>query len=1003
MQNTGFGTLDVEFIRSEENIGFPGGNNKLAKYAIERGAEYVLLLNSDTVVDPEAIDAMVRKLQESEDIGAVGPKIYEHNSREETNPVLQDGLSNVNSRNLYKDRTDKGQFNRDLELDNLSGAAIMIKATALEKVNYLDERYFLYAEDKDLCCKLIEAGHRLIFTSSSIVWHKKHQSTLARGRHKQFYYYYYTRSTVLFIRKHFSILLPFPRRLIGLTRLVVGCIIDLNYIGLINIIKGFFDGITSNWTGKPIKGNEIPAFQFIRPGILKRVSSYPIFRILFTLLIIFAISSTQAVAETQGMANMPGEEIVNNQEQAFSLFELIYVYVGVGILVLGLSLMRWEHIFRTYPANLSVSLFDRMSGITIIAVSYLLSPIFLVIGFTSIFVFWIVQFISELLVLLVGNLSEKLFELYEKFCAYFFPIQWLENRSNEHKYLREELQNADSIEEKTSLIRRMTEIQRMIDDQTEQTKQNIRIKQSQITIIIRSQAVVIAYIIRPLFWTIGLVIALLHKLFSFIARIADLILERIEETTISINHYLIKLRNKIRGYLRNNNQDQAVQFKPIEFSARSGRWIYPEGNGDIVLVARSDAEQITVQENFEHIILDLDGVILDTIPITRECAAYMYWKIVIQPQPGYEAKEPTEEELEQGRDFSNREIAGRSMKEALPKMIELAINNGVQQEDIKTPAEYFAEYRETRNALMRKAVQEDPEQFILPGAREFLRDMKKRGTKLYIASAVATEQTREEILDALDITKYFERIVLAGSQPGRVEAIRQIMEEEEILLDDVVYVDDAVNSAEDVKAKIPGLFIVGIVDRLKLKGKLYVTAHIVIDNLIQLYGVVNEIARQEKEKQTVPVGSGERGATWFAPMAVIWLSGIILLVGFAHFHSNILAFALIPLFFIFNIVVIIIGCYPSEHMQNSDIYYKFLDSRYQHSNDFNIRAGFMNIVRVIRRNIVLIIQHIYALSKGKSRAEIALERKNIFLWKIAIYYLHIGRFLMNFLKQDLKR
>ncbi|UCG53005.1 MAG: glycosyltransferase family 2 protein, partial [Candidatus Latescibacterota bacterium] len=66
----------VTTLVNETNLGFSGGNNVGIRYALERGADYILLLNNDTLVDPGLVDHLVDVISKTPEIGVVGPKIY---------------------------------------------------------------------------------------------------------------------------------------------------------------------------------------------------------------------------------------------------------------------------------------------------------------------------------------------------------------------------------------------------------------------------------------------------------------------------------------------------------------------------------------------------------------------------------------------------------------------------------------------------------------------------------------------------------------------------------------------------------------------------------------------------------------------------------------------------------------------------------------------------------------------------------------------------------------
>jgi hypothetical protein len=158
---------EVEIVELGANLGFAKGNNEGIRVALERGVEYVWLLNNDTTVDPKALRALVEKAESDPKIGAVGSAIY-YMSEPERLQAWGGGYVNFwvgRARHFFRPVTDnKIQF--------LMGASLLLRRAALESVGLLDEGFFLYWEDTDLCFRLRRAGWRLAVAGDSKVWHK---------------------------------------------------------------------------------------------------------------------------------------------------------------------------------------------------------------------------------------------------------------------------------------------------------------------------------------------------------------------------------------------------------------------------------------------------------------------------------------------------------------------------------------------------------------------------------------------------------------------------------------------------------------------------------------------------------------------------------------------------------------------------------------------------------------------------------------------------------------
>jgi GT2 family glycosyltransferase len=158
---------EVEIMELGANLGFAKGNNAGIRVALERGAEYVWLLNNDTTVDPKALRAMVERAQADPKIGAVGSAIY-YTAEPERLQVWGGGYVNFwlgRPRPFLRPVADE-------KIQFLTGASLLLRRSALESVGLLDEAYFLYWEDTEICFRIRRAGWRLAVAGDSKVWHK---------------------------------------------------------------------------------------------------------------------------------------------------------------------------------------------------------------------------------------------------------------------------------------------------------------------------------------------------------------------------------------------------------------------------------------------------------------------------------------------------------------------------------------------------------------------------------------------------------------------------------------------------------------------------------------------------------------------------------------------------------------------------------------------------------------------------------------------------------------
>lgn len=194
---------DVEFIQTGVNLGFAGGNNVGIRYATERGTDYVWLLNNDTVVEPDALSAMVRLADEDSRIGMVGSKILYHENPQmlwyagaELDPRCPHRLHH---RGLMEE--DRGQYDEACETGYVTGCSLLARREMVEEVGLLEEGLFLYFEDSDWNARAKKAGWKVMYSPASRVYHKI--SASIGGADSPQMLYYTARNLLYFIKRNY--------------------------------------------------------------------------------------------------------------------------------------------------------------------------------------------------------------------------------------------------------------------------------------------------------------------------------------------------------------------------------------------------------------------------------------------------------------------------------------------------------------------------------------------------------------------------------------------------------------------------------------------------------------------------------------------------------------------------------------------------------------------------------------------------------------------------------
>jgi GT2 family glycosyltransferase len=169
---------NAELIVNTSNLRFAGGNNVGIRRSLERGAEYVLMLNNDTVVDPEFLSRLVEAAEGNKQVGIVGPKIYYFDDPKciwFAGGSIKWWRGRVTHIGIREE--DNGRYDATTEVDYITGCCLLIKRKVIETIGMLDERYYIYGEDVDLCIRALRSGYKSIYVPSSRVWHKLSAST----------------------------------------------------------------------------------------------------------------------------------------------------------------------------------------------------------------------------------------------------------------------------------------------------------------------------------------------------------------------------------------------------------------------------------------------------------------------------------------------------------------------------------------------------------------------------------------------------------------------------------------------------------------------------------------------------------------------------------------------------------------------------------------------------------------------------------------------------------
>jgi len=183
--------IAYEMVRNKENLGFAQGNNIGIRHAMKKKADYVVVLNNDTLVDADFIIELLEVARKEPKVGAVSPKIYfakgfefhkERYKKSDLGKVIwyaggKIDWDNVYGTNFGVDEPDNIKFGKIKETDFFTGSCVMFNTLALRKAGLFDDDYYMYFEDADLSMRMKKRGWTVLFAPKSKIWHKVSQSS----------------------------------------------------------------------------------------------------------------------------------------------------------------------------------------------------------------------------------------------------------------------------------------------------------------------------------------------------------------------------------------------------------------------------------------------------------------------------------------------------------------------------------------------------------------------------------------------------------------------------------------------------------------------------------------------------------------------------------------------------------------------------------------------------------------------------------------------------------
>ena len=192
----------IHQIELDSNLGYAAGNNFGLEYALEEGADYILVLNNDTLVDKGMLRELVAFAETNEEIGMIGPKMYCYQPEDTIfalGSFVDWSKGETTNRGMFLPSSEIGYPLEAETVDYIPGCCVLVSRKMLEKVGLLDPIYYLNYEDVDWGIRAQREGFEVWFTPDAVLWHKV---SATMGQASPMNTYYMTRNALLFFWKN---------------------------------------------------------------------------------------------------------------------------------------------------------------------------------------------------------------------------------------------------------------------------------------------------------------------------------------------------------------------------------------------------------------------------------------------------------------------------------------------------------------------------------------------------------------------------------------------------------------------------------------------------------------------------------------------------------------------------------------------------------------------------------------------------------------------------------
>jgi hypothetical protein len=190
----------VDIIATGKNLGYAEGINTALVCAQKKNPKYILVLNNDTVVEPDFLSPLVAAMEENGNTAAACGTIYCHHERTKIwygggKLIPWRGLAIHEQKGLV---VEPSSLNGPRKVSFVTGCMLLFRASLLEEIGYIDERFFMYLDDVEWSARILAKGYDLLYVPKAVIYHK-----VLGEKESAFKLYYSVRNRLLLIRTAF--------------------------------------------------------------------------------------------------------------------------------------------------------------------------------------------------------------------------------------------------------------------------------------------------------------------------------------------------------------------------------------------------------------------------------------------------------------------------------------------------------------------------------------------------------------------------------------------------------------------------------------------------------------------------------------------------------------------------------------------------------------------------------------------------------------------------------